>query len=169
MIRAAFQRFYWPLARAVFREERVRVGELELGVLDLRPRPREPRQLRHIVQEALGRLSIAKGGFGELVTSHLKTVVASGVSEDAVLYDARVYVCNFRGPELTNPQYLACLLVWASTSIRLSRDASARGKPPNDQEIAKAAREAQLRFVHQFAQAEAWVQFILGQGGEAPS
>jgi hypothetical protein len=134
---------------------------LSIDLLDLRPpAERDPEGLRPVLKDALQRLSMAKGGFGELVTSHLKMIVAARISPERILHKQRTYVCRFEGDERRDGHYLACLLIWAAVSGRLARDQEAYRPTPNQSAISTAAQEAQLRFLKQFPDWEHWADLL---------
>lgn len=58
---------------------------------------------------------------------------------EMALPEVRAFVVGPEAAELGNAHYLACLLVWASTAIHLSRDQSATGVPVNREQIVAAA------------------------------
>lgn len=141
----------------MFRAQRVRVNDLELEVIDVRPPGhRNVGELRNALADALTRISVARAGFGELVASHLRIVAAMHVSRELVIPRQRAYVCRFDGAEPTNGHYLACLLIWAATSIRLARDNEAYQVVLDKAAIRRASQEAQLRFLKQFPGWEEW-------------
>jgi len=116
--------------------------------------------LTRVLTEALDLISVARGGFGELVGSHLRLVVALNTKEGWVLPWARGYVSNFSPPESESAQLLACRLVWAATVIRLSQDAFQAGRTRDMKTIRQVAREAQFRFVKQLPDADRWTQYL---------
>lgn len=141
--------------------ETIRVDGLELGLLDLRTgTERRPADLGPVVKESLGRLSRAKGGFGELVTSHLELIVAARLPRARILHQHRAYVCRFDGDESRDGHYLACLLIWAAVSSRLARDHEAHRQTPDRAGIRAAAQDAQLRFLKQFPDWEDWAEAL---------
>jgi hypothetical protein len=149
------------MLKRLYRARRVSQSGLQLDFVDLRLRAkRNPEEIRRVLSDALQRISVARSGFGELVTSHLKVLAAAGVSKEVILPAARVYMCSFDGAERTNGHYLACLLIWAATSLRLSRDAAVRGAPLDEEAISRACYDAQIRFVKQFPDWEKWVETL---------
>ncbi len=100
-----------------------------------------------VVEEAFGEVSRAKGGFGELVMSHLRFVAAKQVKGSFAMPAVRGFVSPFDGPEGSDPRYLAARLVWAATYIRLYRDIAAQGRVGGRDGIRRAAYDAQLRFL----------------------
>jgi hypothetical protein len=110
--------------------------------------------------EAMERISVAKGGFGELVGSHLRFVAALNSGKSWVVTYARGYISSFDHVEVENPHVLACRLVWAATVIRLSHDAFAKGNRADLAKFGETAHDAQLRFVRQFPDAERWVDYL---------
>lgn len=156
-LRTALERAYWWLAGRVFGVRLL--GDIAFVYVSA-DEGRTAADVETILTRALGLISTAKGGFGELVTSHLKFVGAVSGRPPYISTNMRGYISRFRGPEATSETYLACELVWAATYIRLSRDAAALNTPPNKEQIRKAAYEAQLRFVRQFPDADEWVGFL---------
>ena len=155
------QRLYWWMLKRAYGAQCVSQSGLQLEFVDIRvPATRNLEEVRRVLADALQRISIAKSGFGELVTSHLKVLAAANVSKEVILPAARVYMCSFDGAERTNGHYLACLLIWAATSLRLSRDAAAREVVPDDEAIVRACHDAQIRFVKQFPDWEQWVETL---------
>ena len=149
------------MLRRLYRARRVQASDLELEILDARPPGRRNvPELKAVVADALERISAAKGGFGELVTSHLRTLAAMEVSRELVIPRQQAYVCRFDGAERSNGHYLACLLIWAATSIRLARNSTAYRIPMDKSAIKKASQEAQLRFLKQFPGWEEWVKAL---------
>ena len=126
-------------------------------------------ELEVVLKHALQLISMAKGGFGELVTSHLRLVGAVRVHHPAAWTSVRGYISPFRGHEGTNSQYLACQLVWAATFIRLCQDSFALGKEPELSRVRDAAVEAQLRFVRQFDNSDEWSAYLLAHRPEGRS
>lgn len=116
--------------------------------------------VRAVLDSAMDRISRAKGGFGELVTSHLRFVTALDAPAPVVVVYARGYVSPFQPPEMTNAHFLACRIIWAATYVRLSREALARGAERDLNAIRNAAYEAQLRFTKQFSDAAEWIEYL---------
>jgi hypothetical protein len=156
-MRGLIERAYWGLAKRVYRAKRV--GGIEFVYIDADGH-RPAAELQRTLVEALDLISAARGGFGELVTSHLRLVAAVQVPNVYALHTVRAYVSPFRGHEATNSQYLACQLVWAATFIRLSRDVLARGEALNKPAIRQASYEAQKRFLEQLPNSEEWIDYL---------
>ena len=137
-------------------------GTLSLQVFDLRPRTTRdlPQLIAHITQ-ALRRLSAAGEGFGELVTSHLRGVVATppGGRVGAV-WSARGYLSTFEGPEAKSAHLLACNLIWAATVIRLSRDLERPGAQPNEEQLKHTCARVLRRFLVRFDDADKWISYF---------
>jgi hypothetical protein len=112
------------------------------------------------LREASKSVSVAGGGFGELVGSHLRLVAAVNSKRGWVAPYVGGYVSSFPPIEVSNPYLLACRLVWAATVIRLSQDAFASKVPRDMAAIRRAAHEAQLRFVRQFPDNSEWVEYL---------
>lgn len=147
----------WAVLAGRAKVENVQAENLSLDLLDLRPpEMRTPSDLRPVLAEALRFISEARGGFGEIVTSHLKLIVAANVPRERVLHRERSYVCRFQGDEARSGFYLACLLVWAAVSSRLARDQEEHRPSPDLEAIRTAAQGAQLRFIKQFPDWEHW-------------
>ena len=117
-------------------------------------------EIQRALADALDRISKAKGGFGELVTSHLRFVAALDAPQSAVVYYARGYVSPFPSIECRNPHFLACRLIWAATYVRLSQDALGHERPRDLEAIRQASYEAQVRFTKQFADAQEWIEYL---------
>lgn len=144
-------KLFWAILTGRSNVETVRAGDLQIEFLDLRgPRNCEPSDLKPVLKEALTHLSDAKGGFGELVTDHLRLIVAATLPKERVLHRQRAYVCRFEKDAARDGLYLACLLIWAGVSSRLARDQEAFRPTPNRAAIRQAAQYAQLRFLKQF-------------------
>lgn len=154
-------RLFWAILTGRAKVETIHSGTLQLDLLDLRPdADRRQKQLHAVVADALIQVSEAKGGFGELVTSHLKLLVAVQVPRSRILHQQRAFVSSFDGDESRDSRYLACLLVWAAVSTRLARDQEAYRAGADPQAIRAAAQEAQLRFVKQFPDWEHWADVL---------
>jgi hypothetical protein len=157
LMRLFLERALWWSARRLFDTRRIGgIDFIYVGAWNHRTAD----DLEVVLTRALKLISAAKGGFGELVTSHLRLVGSLKGTMPYVSDNMRAYFSRFRGPEATNGEYLACQLVWAATFIRLSRDSQARGVKPDLPTIRQAAHEAQLRFVRQFADSEQWVEYL---------
>lgn len=151
-------KLFWFILSGRSTVDAVRAGDLTIDLLDLRgSREREPCNLKPVLQEALRHLSDAKGGFGELVTAHLRLVVAANVPTERVLHQQRAYVCRFEGKAAHDGFYLACLLVWAAVSCRLARDQEAHRTVPDRPAIRRGAQDAQLRFIRNAPDWEHWL------------
>lgn len=151
----------WEIARALFQVSRARNGDLELAFFDLRPSGERDRdEVRHLLTNALERLSAAKGGFGELIADHLRMVAVMPTPRGRVVFKLRAYICPFDGAERGSGHYLACRLIWAATTLRLSRDRIAHNLPLDRAAMDTAAKEAQLRFLRQFEGWEEWAKAL---------
>jgi hypothetical protein len=152
----------WPLiAREAWLTRSAKAGDLTLRVMDLRGKnTRHPNALTAVVRDALERLSAARQGFGELVTSHLHTIVAVDERTRAIWVKERVFASQFRGPEQNSGHYLACQLIWTATAIRLTRDWRAAGRSLDRVHVRQACWEAQKRFLEQFNDAEVWIRHM---------
>jgi hypothetical protein len=151
-----FTALYWTAQRLL---PTVQVGGLKL--LDLRGVDANKEfELIDMLARAMTMIAEAKGGFGELVTGHLRLVVASSLSWDLASPMARAYITPFGRYSRQNAQYLACRLIWAATYIRLARDVDAASRVRNDLAIMDAALEAQVRFVNQFPDPEEWESYL---------
>lgn len=122
------------------------------------------RSVAKVVEDAFGEVSRAKGGFGELVMSHLRFVAAKRVKGSFAMPAVQGFVSPFEGPEGSDARYLAARLVWAATYIRLYRDAAARGRVTSRDGIRRAAYDAQLRFLQLLPDTEE-LQNYLGEFG----
>jgi hypothetical protein len=129
--------------------------------MDLRRnQTRDPEKLMAVVEDALQRLSAARQGFGELVTSHLHTVIAVDETARMIWVKERVYASPFRGPEKSSGHYLACQLIWTATAIRLARDARASGRTPDRERVGQVCWGAQKRFLEQFDDSARWIRYL---------
>lgn len=149
-------RAYWWFVRQVYTVHQVK----GLEFIDVRADDRDSGDLRAVLTEALEQISRARGGFGELVTSHLRFVGALGLPSPRIAVGVRGYLTPFRGHERSSSQFLACRLIWAATSIRLHRDAQHSGRRVDRQAMSKACYEAEIRFVKQFDGWEQWVDYL---------
>jgi hypothetical protein len=152
------EKAYWWAAKRMYGIHRV--GDIDLLFMSA-DNQRTAADIEIVLTRSLNLISAAKGGFGELVTSHLKLVVAVDAGQPYVSRHARAYVSHFHGPEATNGQYLACQLIWAATFIRLSRDAVAHRVKPDLVAIREFALASQLRFVRQFPESDTWSSYLL--------
>ncbi len=151
-----FAGLYWGAVRLL---RSTHVGGLQ--VLDVRGASEEEKS--HLVRcltDALEMITTARAGFGELVTGHLRLVVASGTAWDLATPMARAYITPFGRYSQDNSQYLACRLIWAATCIRLIRDTDAQRLPRDYPTVLRSALEAQIRFVQQFPDATDWEQYL---------
>lgn len=154
-------RLLWAVLIGTARLETARCGTLVLDLLDLRRRQGgEGPDLRPVLEEALRRLSLAGDGFGELVTSHLQTIVVAADLPTRVLHKEKVFVWRLAEGELMDGHHLACLLVWAAVSGRLARDQEAHRTKPDLEAIRTAAQNAQLRFIRHFSDWEYWADTL---------
>ena len=149
--------------------EPARAGSLELATIDVRPRTqRLQHNLALATSRALERISGAGGGFGELVTSHLRVIAAMpGQAETRVHPNVAAYASPFSGPERTSAHLWASHLVWAATVSRLARDAMLARGGWREPRIRAAAWDAQVRFLRQFEDSERWVQYLEPHFGTA--
>jgi len=113
-----------------------------------------------VLRDALERLSEAGQGFGELVTSHLRMVVAVDHLAHAYVLSSSAWGSTFQDQSRTDGHILACKLIWAAVAIRLARDAKASGHPLDRFAISAACWEAQQRFLRQFDDAEEWIAYM---------
>lgn len=166
----------WPLIfREAWYDRNAKWGDLQLMFMDIRKSPNhDPHTLEKTLTDALERLSIAGQGFGELVTSHLLMVVATDYVGQAYVLPSRVWASTFQDRSRTDGHILACMLIWAATSIRLARDAKAAGQPLKRISVRNACWNAQQRFLRQFDDAEMWIDYMdpsrdrgLGEDGAA--
>jgi hypothetical protein len=132
-----------------------------LSFLDLRTdRFLDHDQPAEVLKEALGHVTAAKGGFGELVTSHLRQVVAVDLPAENVSAFARSYYTTFPARDRRSTFWLACKLVWAATFIRIMRNQPWWRRAAARKGARASAREAQLRFVRQFPDSQRWEDYI---------
>jgi len=141
-------------------------GDLSLEVIDVRSSAsRNLPGLVKVVTDALRRLSLSGQGFGELVTSHLHSVLAVPPGRLGASWAARAYGSTFEGPEGTNGHYLACKLIWAATVVRQTRDAEQTGRQLDHARLQQVCSEAQRRFLQQFDHVDEWIEYM---GLDAP-
>ena len=152
----------WPLlVQEAWLNRSATAGSLRLPFMDLRrPPQRDPAGLERVLTEALERLSRAGQGFGELVTSHVRLVVAVDHVVQAYVLSSRAWGSTFQDPSRTNGHILACKLVWAAAAIRLARDAKAFGRAMDRDAIRDACWQAQQRYLRQFPDAEEWIDYM---------
>jgi hypothetical protein len=156
-VQLPFQRGVWWLAKRFYQVQSIKGIEF----MDMRPdRRADGHEVLELIGQAIDWISTAKAGFGELVTSHLRLVVAMPSDSERALPTVRIYVSPFEGHERRNSQYLACRLIWAATYIRLARDADARRSPRDEVAIQRACYDAQVRFAKQFEGWEEWVEYL---------
>jgi hypothetical protein len=149
------------IVKEAWAERAATSGDLRMSFMDIRRPPhRDPEGLGRVLGDALAHLSQAKQGFGELVTSHLRMVLATDSSACAYYLPNSVWASTFQDQSRTNSYILACHLIWAATSIRLARDAHAGRRSIEQTVIAAAAWEAQQRFLRQFPGAEEWIDYM---------
>ena len=158
----AFVRLPWlTLLKEAWTDRYATAGDLRLEFMDIRrPPKRNPEALRRVLNDALGRLSAAGQGFGELVTSHLRTVVATDDVRQEYALPTSAWGSTFEGQSSTNGHFVACELIWAATAIRLARDAKAAGRHPDLTAMREACWAAQQRFLHQFDDADVWIDYL---------
>jgi hypothetical protein len=157
MIRSWIERAYWSWMLST--SKTVRVDGLSFIHISAEG-GRSSQEIEAALREALARIATAKGGFGELVTSHLRFVAALDGGRSVALVHARGYVSPFPSVEIRNAHFLACRLIRAATHVRLSRDILAQGKPRDLDSIRVASHAAQVRFTKQFADAEEWIEYL---------
>jgi hypothetical protein len=139
------------------------VGGVEL--VDLRAdRNFDHDQVRQVLDQALGHIRSAQAGFPELVNDHLRRVVAVDNPLESASPMAQAFYTSFRAADRRNTFYLACRLVWAATFIRLMRNHPWWNRGMHRRKARAAAKEAQLRFVRRFPDAERWEGFIERHG-----
>lgn len=143
-----------------WRAQGISHGTMSIRLYDLRPRRRKAEDLRPVLREALRWIATAGSGFPELVSDHLKTIVAADVPSDRVLHRLQAYLTRFDAPKNDDARFLATQLVWVATSSRLARDQEAHRDNPDTSAIAAAARAAQLRFVQRFPDWERWADSL---------
>jgi hypothetical protein len=156
------ERGWWRLLARVYGGKPARGGSLELATIDVRPRTeRLEHNLTVATSRALERISDARGGFGELVASHLRVVAAMpDYTETRVHPNVAAYLCPFSGAERTSAHLWASHLVWAATVSRLARDAMQARGGWREPRIRQAAWDAQVRFLCQFEDSEGWIQYL---------
>jgi hypothetical protein len=155
------ERAFWWIVRRVCKVQRV--GGLEF--VDLRSRLEPPTErILEALRVALDQVALAGRPFQELVSSHLRFVVATRVTRGNAFPLARALSIRFAERELTNRHYLACELVWAATYIQLSRESMDSGQRVDKAAIRRAAFEQKVRFVNQFPDAAEWEAYLQLQG-----
>jgi hypothetical protein len=149
------------MAKEAWHTRYATAGDLRLQFMDVRSeQTRDPEALKRVLDDALSRLSCAGQGFGELVTSHLRIVVAVDEPADAYILPQSAWRSTFQGQSRTSGHLLACRLIWAATAIRLARDAKAVGRRVGSEAIRKACWAAQRRFLSQFDNAQEWIRYM---------
>ena len=112
------------------------------------------------LEQALVHIGWGKGGFGELVTSHLRFVASLDSGRSVALKYARGYASSFKRQELESPHLLACNLVWAATITRLTWDALHHRRTPDTARIIEFAQQERLRFIRQWPDSEQWERYL---------
>jgi hypothetical protein len=157
MVGPWIQRGYWAFMLRTSSEPVRGIRFIYISAAEDRPSA----DIRASLDDALARIARASAGFGELVTSHLRFMAALDAPKAAVLVHARGYASPCLRLEVDNPHFLACRLIHAATHIRLSRDALAQGTAPDYDRIRNAAHDAQVRFIRQFPDSDAWMDYIM--------
>ena len=149
------------VVREAWAERTATSGSLSLRFMDIRGRyHRDPARLEAVLSTALGKLSQAGQGFGELVTSHLVLVVASDRLRRHYIISKRVWASRFQDAARTDAHMLACQLIWAATAIRLARDTRQAGQALDRATIRQRCWDAQRRFLSAFDDAEEWIEHM---------
>jgi hypothetical protein len=160
-LRTALRLPWRTILRSIFTDNTASHKDLDLTVMDWRPRlPEGAPEPIPVVSDALRRISAAGQGFGELVASHLRTVIITHDLPSEVVPGTRAWVTNFSRAEARNSHYLACRLIWVATATRLARDAKRSGKPLDSGQVRRACWDAQRRFLLQFEDAERWIEHM---------
>ena len=156
---ASLERAWWRVLARCYGTTVVQAGTLQLRTLDTRSRlERIEHAVEPVTREALQRISAARGGFGELVTSHLRIVaIMPGPPEGRVHAGIGAYVTSFTGAERTNAHHWAAQLIWAATIVRLTHNAVHARRAWREPGIRQAAWEAQVRFLRSFEGGDVWV------------
>jgi hypothetical protein len=159
-------KLFWERFKFMCRMVSGRYPERQLGGLlfmDLRTdRFRDTQQLEIALQEAVDHIAAAKAGFGELVTSYLRQVVATDFQESVSPF-AQTYYTTFPAVDRRNTVLLACNLVWAATIIRTMRNQPIWRRRAYWAQAHLHAREARLRFVRQFPNPDEWERYFAGE------
>lgn len=148
----------WWIVLRIFDVENV--GELQ--VIDLRDDQNNHPLLVQRLGEAQDWIRKRRGGFPELVFSHIDTVIAIEQDNTAVP-KRRLFVTAFKEAEQDTSFYLACQLVWAATFIRLQRDSTMFKLRRPKQSMRQKAIDEQVRFASHFPDAEGWVRKLQAQ------
>jgi hypothetical protein len=157
MLRALFERCFWRLAGLL--ATRRKVGSLDFVFVNARG-DRFMQELAPVLEQALDRIAIAGTPYRTLVKDNLKFVAAANIRDAYVSVPARGYVSAFRNSEVVSPHYLAANLVWAAEFIRFQQSEPILGRKSSGAAARTAARNAQLRFVREFPDSDAWVAFL---------
>lgn len=154
MLRIVFERAFWTLAGWLCTRRVIR--GLQFVFVNARG-DRLVQELAPVLEQALERVAVAGERYEHLVRDNLRFVAAANVREDYASVPAQGYVSSFKHSEAASPHYLASNLIWAAEFIRFRRSL------PGAQDKAAAyaaAKNAQLRFVREFPDAEPWVEYI---------
>jgi hypothetical protein len=109
------------------------------------------------VSAALGLISAAQQGFGELVVDHLKQVIVSpGINLISV--DPPVYWGSSAILESSEEPVIACHLIWVATAIRLYRNARRAKRHVDYDGLVKACWEAEERFLQTLPDGDWWIE-----------
>jgi hypothetical protein len=164
VLRPAVLRIWW---RELDHVRLASSGDLSLRVIDLRSGPdRNPDLVVAQVSAALGLISAAGQGFGELVVDHLQQVIiAPGIHLISV--KPPVYWGSSAWLESEEAHYLASQLIWVATSIRLHRNARHAKRRADPEGVAQACWDAQERFLRSFPDGNWWIQRIRPKGSAA--
>jgi len=157
MVGSLLERLYWRWVLVT--EPQVSIRGLRFVYLSAEHN-RSQDALARVLEEAMERISVAKGGFGELVGSHLRFIAAINAPRSWIATSARGYISTFPDMEVDNPHYLACRIVWAATFVRLSHDHPGKMGTNHRDAINRAAYEAQVRFVDQFPDSDKWTAYL---------
>jgi hypothetical protein len=157
MLRALLERGFWRLAGLL--STRRRIGSLDFVFVNARG-DRFVQELAPVLEQALDRIAAAGNQYRTLVNDNLRFVAAANIRDDYVSVPARGYVSAFKNSEVVSPHYLAANLVWAAEFIRFQQAELILGRKSTGTAARTAARGAQLRFVREFPDSDAWVEFL---------
>lgn len=158
-LRRGLQRFWLGFLTRVFPLRRIRRGELELAVMDLRlGGGQDSADLDAYIADALVRLSSVKQGFGELVADHIAIVALVREGRDTAFPDMRMLHLSTEG--LTGGHMMACKLIWGATAIRVGHNQLSFSSSMKESVVGAAAKREQLRFVQQFPDWEPWAKAL---------
>lgn len=135
---------YWRYRRTF--SSAAKIGNFEILFIDAAD-GRTKDEVVRLGSAAVKHIADARGGFGELVTWHLRFMAAKQVGSSYAMPVVRGFVTPLDGLEGTDSRFLAARLVWAATQVRLYRDSQHAGGKRSREDIRRAAHAAQMRFL----------------------